>query len=528
MIFYYSAPPGSGKALQGLDFPMPVPAAEPSSAPPPAEGRLSEAEALFERRRRRVGLVLGPAAFALLLAFPPGDLGPAAGRLLAVVAWVLVWWITEAVPLPVSAILGPALSVVLGVVPVREAFAPFGDPIIFLFLGSFLLAEAMSVHGLDRRIAWAILSIPGASASPRRVIATFVILSAALSMWLSNSATTAMLYPIALGTLGALEPGGLRRSPFATSILLACAYGSSIGGIGTPVGSPPNLVAIGQLSSLAGLQVGFVPWLLVALPVTAAMAVAAALLMGRRLGPSARFERGAGLASRPRGTMSAGEKSVTFAVLATVAGWVGPGLVALVLGQGHAVSAALSRALPEGAVAVLGAGLLFVLPAGGVERRRALAWADAARIDWGTLLLFGGGLSLGGAMFRTGLSEALGHGLVGSTGVSTTIGLTVVFAVFSIFFTEVTSNTAAATMLVPLAIASAQAAGVSPLEPALGCALGCSMAFMLPVATPPNAIVYGSGLVPVTTMALAGIWMNLTACVVIPAGVLLLVPLVFR
>lgn len=493
--------------------------------PPPPEGRLSEAEERFERRRRSAGLALGPLAFVLLLAFPPAALPVPAAKLLAVVAWVLVWWITEAVPLPATAILGPALTVVLGVAPAKEAFAAFGDPIIFLFLGSFLLAGAMSAHGLDRRIARAILAIPAASSSPRRVVVTFLALSAALSMWLSNSATTAMLYPIALGTLGALSEGS-GRSPLARALLLACAYGASVGGIGTPVGSPPNLVAIGQLSALAGIRVGFVPWLLVALPILLAMVVATALVLGARGGGGVPVRPGeADLGERRPWTT--GERSVAVAVLATVACWVGPGLLALVLGAEHPVALLLGRALPEGAVAVLGASLLFLLP-GGSDRGRAMSWGEATKIDWGTLLLFGGGLSLGAAMFRTGLSAALGHGLVGATGVSTLAGLTIVFSVFSIFFTEVTSNTAAATMLVPLAIASAQAAGVSPLEPSLGCALGCSMAFMLPVATPPNAIVYGSGLVPITQMVRAGFRLNLIACVVIPAGVLLLVPLVLR
>ena len=478
-----------------------------------------------------MGLVLGPLAFALLLAFPPPSLGSGAGRLLAVVAWVLVWWITEAVPLPVTAVLGPALTVVLGVIPAREAFAPFGDPIIFLFLGSFLLARAMSAHGLDRRLARAVLAIPAASSSPRRVVWTFLALAAVLSMWVSNSATTAMLFPIALGVLGTMEGQRGRSTPLARSLLLACAYGASVGGIGTPVGSPPNLVAIGQLSSLAGIHVGFVPWLLVALPVMVAMIGVTALVLGvsvqggEATGPT---RPASPVAAAPAGAMTAGERSVTAAFLFTVTLWVAPGILSLVLGSSHPVSTALGRALPEGAVAVLGAALLFVLPGGGSERRHALTWSEATEIDWGTLLLFGGGLSLGGAMFRTGLSEALGKGLVSATGVSTTVGLTVVFSVFSIFFTEITSNTAAATMLVPLAIASAQAAGASPLEPALGCALGCSMAFMLPVATPPNAIVYGSGLVPIGTMARAGMWMNLAACVVIPVGVLLLVPLVLK
>ncbi len=508
---------------------MPESTLPPTSDPP--EGRLSETELRFERRRRKTGLVLGPLAFALLLAFPPPSLGAGAGQLLAVVAWVLVWWITEAVPLPVTAVLGPALTVVLGVVPVREAFAPFGDPIIFLFLGSFLLARAMSAHGLDRRLARAVLALPAASSSPQRVVWTFAALAAVLSMWVSNSATTAMLFPIALGVLGTMDEGRGRSSALARSLLLACAYGASVGGIGTPVGSPPNLVAIGQLSSLAGIQVGFVPWLLVALPVMLAMTGVAALVLGvplrggvatRPAGPATP------VSSAPAGAMTAGERSVTVAFLFTVTLWVTPGILSLVLGSSHPVSTALGRALPEGAVAVLGAALLFVLPGGGSERRCALTWSEATQIDWGTLLLFGGGLSLGSAMFRLGLSEALGHGLVSATGVSTTVGLTIVFTVFSIFFTEVTSNTAAATMLIPLAIASAQAAGASPLEPALGCALGCSMAFMLPVATPPNAIVYGSGLVPIGTMARAGLWMNVAACIVIPAGILILVPLVLK
>lgn len=503
----------------------------PPPAPALSEGCLSEAEVRFERRRRKAGLVLGPVAFALLLAFPPPSLGNVAGGLLAVVAWVLVWWITEAVPLPVTAVLGPALTVVLGVVPAREAFAPFGDPIIFLFLGSFLLARAMSAHGLDRRLARAVLSIPAASSTPRRVVWTFAALAAGLSMWVSNSATTAMLFPIAVGVLGTMDGQRGRSTPLARSLLLACAYGASVGGIGTPVGSPPNLVAIGQLSSLAGIHVGFVPWLLVALPVMLAMIGVAALVLGLPLrcgGATGPRRPASPVPAAPSGEMTAGERSVTAAFLLTVTLWIAPGILSLVLGSSHPVSTALGRALPEGAVAVLGAALLFILPAGGIERRCALTWGEATEIDWGTLLLFGGGLSLGGAMFRTGLSEALGNRLVTATGVSTTVGLTIVFSVFSIFFTEVTSNTAAATMLVPLAIASAQAAGASPLEPALGCALGCSMAFMLPVATPPNAIVYGSGLVPIGTMARAGMWMNVAACVVIPAGVLILVPLVLK
>lgn len=495
---------------------------------------MSEVEERFDRRRRAVGLVLGPAACALLLAFPPDGLPSPAARLSAVVAWVLVWWITEPVPIPVTALLGPALTVVLGVWGAREAFAPFGDPIIFLFLGSFLLAEAMSVHGVDRRVATSLLSSRLVGGSPGRAVTAFAVLAAGASMWLSNTATTAMLYPIALGVLAALSrkarAGSEGPSRYATGLLLVCAYGSSIGGVGTPVGTPPNLVALGQLKTLAGITVPFLSWMLLAVPISAAVLVFALLYVrvfvvrepaGARR-PGAPFE----VSREGTSPMSPGEKAATAAFALAAFLWVVPGLLSLAGGRFGAAGKAISEALPESVVALLAGTLLFLLPGGG--GRRALTWEEAARIDWGTLLLFGGGLSLGGAMFKTGLAETFGRALTDATGARSTVALTFLFSVFAIWFTEVTSNTATATMLVPLAIASARAAGVSPLEPAIGCAIGCSMAFMLPVATPPNAIVYGSGLVPIGRMARTGFWMNVGSSILVPLGVLLLVPLVLR
>ena len=231
-------------------------------------------------------------------------------------------------------------------------------------------------------------------------------------------------------------------------------------------------------------------------------------------------------AARALGPLGAGERNVLLAFAVAVTLWVVPGLVALALGSEATVCRFCRDRLPESVVACLAAALLFVLPVDWPRRLPTLSWARATRIDWGTLLLFGSGLSLGAAMFRTGLADALGAALVSATGASSSYALTALFTVFAIYFTEVTSNTATATMLTPLAIAAAQAAGISPLEPAIGCALGCSMAFMLPVATPPNAIVYGSGRVPISAMVRAGFWLNLIACVVIPLGVVVLVPLV--
>jgi len=500
-----------------------------------ARERLSEAELRFERRRRTVGLVLGPLAFLTLMILPPGGLAPGAARLTAVLAWVLTWWITEAVPIPITALLGPALAVLCGVGGAKEMFAPFGDPVIFLFLGSFVIAEAMSVHGLDRRIAYAILNRRWVGSSSTRILLAFVGITAGLSMWLSNTATTAMMYPIAMGVLAALSrllkrgdgtPSNLQEMRFGTALMLVCAYGSSIGGVGTPVGTPPNLIALGQLAELTGTRIPFFQWMAIALPIVGVMLVFAVLYFRFAFPPEVgKIEGSAEFIAEERGRLGpwkAGERNVLVAFLITASLWVLPGVAGIVLGADSPTTRALTNLLPEGVVALLGAALLFVLPVSWRERRFTASWTDVSRIDWGTLLLFGGGLALGGAMFKTGLADTVGHALTGLTGARSLVALTFLFSVFAIYFTEVTSNTATATMLVPLAIAAAKAAGVSPVEPAIACAIGCSMAFMLPVATPPNAIVYGSGFVPITKMVRVGFWFNIAASLIVPTGVLVM------
>ena len=500
-----------------------------------ARETLSPAELAFERRRRTAGLVVGPLLFLLLLLFPVAGPDPRAARLAAILAWVLTWWITEAVPIPITALLGPALAVLCGVGGAKEMFASFGDPVIFLFLGSFVIAEVMSVHGLDRRIAYGILDRRWVGSSSTRILLAFVVITTGLSMWLSNTATTAMMYPIAMGVLAALSrllarddgtPANLQKMRFGTALLLVTAYASSIGGVGTPVGTPPNLIALGQLAELTGTRIPFFQWMALAVPIVAAMLVFAVLYFRFAFPPEVgTIEGSAAFIAEERGrlgALKAGERNVLAAFLVTAALWVLPGVAAIVLGAGSPASRTLTSLLPEGVVALLGAASLFVLPVNWKERRFTASWIDVSRIDWGTLLLFGGGLALGGAMFRTGLASTVGHALTGLTGARSLVALTFLFSVFAIYFTEVTSNTATATMLVPLAIAAARAAGVSPLEPAIGCAIGCSMAFMLPVATPPNAIVYGSGCVPITKMVRAGFWFNIAASIIVPTGVLVM------
>jgi sodium-dependent dicarboxylate transporter 2/3/5 len=487
---------------------------------------LSAAEQRFDRARRTFGLFAGPALLLGLLAFPPPAPGPEAARLVAVLGLVLVWWMTEAVPIPVTSLLGPALAVALGVGSAAELFAPFGDPIVFLFLGSFVLAEAMASSGLDRRLALAVLARRAVAASPTRLLAAFAVITAGISAWLNNTATTAMLYPIALSVLAALARAGghdPRRLRWGTALLLAVAWSASIGGIATPVGTAPNMITLGQLEKLAGVEIPFFHFMLIATPAALVMLALLVAWLRFALPPDVAAPGGEHDLAAERaalGPLSRRERNVLAAFLATVAAWVGPGLLAVVLGPESALARDAQRLLPEPVVALFGAALLFVLPVDWRARRFTLEWREAGRIDWGTLMLFGGGLALGGAMFRTGLAAAIGEGLVAWTGSSSLVALTFLFSWVALALTETTSNTATATMLAPLVIASAQAAGVSPVPPALAMGLAASMAFMLPVSTPPNAIVYGSGCVPILAMVRHGLVLDLASALVVPGVVL--------
>lgn len=495
-----------------------------------ARETLSEAELRFEHRRRSIGFVVGPLAFVLLLLLPM-DLPRPPARLLAVLAWVLTWWLTEAVPIPVTALLGPALGALCGVGTAKQMFGTLGDPIIFLFLGSFILAEGMSTSGLDRRMAFAILARPWVGSSAGRIHVTFAVIVAVLSMWLSNTATTAMMYPIAMSILTELVQllGGeqdFTRLRYGTSLMLTTAYAASIGGIATPVGSPPNLIAIGQLRALAGIELPFFQWMLLTTPLMLLMLALLVLYMRRALPPEAEQITGSAehVAAQRRalGPWTAAQRNALLAFGVTVALWVLPGVLALILGQEAELCRALKNQLPEAAAAVVGAVLLFVLPVDWKQRRFTLTWNQAVNIDWGTLLLFGGGLSLGGAMFRTGLARSIGTTLVRVTGARSPWALTYLFAGVSLVLTETTSNTAAATMVCPLAIAAARAAHLSPVAPTVATALAASMAFLLPVSTPPNAIIYGSGCVPITAMLRHGAVLDLAVMAIMPAGVMLI------
>ena len=483
----------------------------------------SPAEEMFNRRRRTIGLFAGPLLLVVLLAAPLPLPAPA-HRLAGVLAMMVVLWVSEALPLAVTALLGPLLAVVLGVAPARTVFAPFADPIIFLFIGSFMLAEAMFVHGLDRRIAFGALSSRAVSGSAVRILVVYGAVGAGISMWISNTATTAMMFPIGLSIVAHLTEGqesDADSREFATAMMLVTAFGASIGGIGTPIGTPPNLIGIGMLQRIAGVEISFFEWMALGVPVVILLfGFLIAYFYVRTL---RRLTLNVGRADVIRGEldrlgpMSAGQRNVLIAFAATVALWLLPGVLAIAGAGSTRFARWLTAAVPESVAAMVGAMLLFLLPLNWRARRFTLTWEQAVRIDWGIILLFGGGLAMGELAFATGLAEALGRGISGWLPAHSAFALTVLFTAVAIFMSEAASNTASANMIVPVAIAVSQAAGVSPVQPALGATLGASMGFMMPISTPPNAIVYSSGHVPIGAMMKHGIALDIAGFVVIVA-----------
>jgi solute carrier family 13 (sodium-dependent dicarboxylate transporter), member 2/3/5 len=487
----------------------------------------SPAEERFNRRRRTVGLFLGPAVFALLLLVPMPGLSPAAHRLAAILALMVVLWITEALPLPITAVAGPVLAVLLGVAQARAAFAPFADPIIFLFIGSFILAEAMFVHGLDRRIAFSALSLRAVGRSPGRILIAYGTVTAIISMWISNTATTAMMFPLGLAIVGHLASGREREPAirrYAMAMMLITAFAASIGGLGTPVGTPPNLIGLALLRQQAGIDITFDRWMLLGIPIVIlVLAGLFAIFQIFAVRGVTLAQGGADLVReelRRLGPITRGQRNVMAAFFTTAVLWLLPGLFAITGQGGSGMARAYASLVPESVAAMVGAILLFVLPVHWPARRFTLSWDEASRIDWGIVLLFGGGLSMGALADATGLAAAMGRSVAGWMHEPSPLLLTAVFTAAAIVISEAASNTASATIIVPIAIAVAQAAGVSPLEPALGATLGASMGFMMPISTPPNAIVYSSGHVPITQMMRYGVMLDVLGFFVILAAVM--------
>ncbi|MBI4635775.1 MAG: DASS family sodium-coupled anion symporter [Candidatus Rokubacteria bacterium] len=483
----------------------------------------------FEQRKRLVGLAAGPLLFVVVLLWPLPSLDRPAHALLAVFAWTVAYWMTEALPLAVTALLSSVLAIALGVAPARAVLAAYGDPIIFLFVGSFVLAEAMKESGLDRRFALALLGHDWATRTPSRLLGTLGVITCGVSLWVSNTATTAIMLPIGVGILRALgQRGEAAGGRLSIGLLLMLAWASSVA-VGIPVASPPNLIAIGMIRDLTDRRLTFFDWVAVTMPLTLLMLLLCWLILktlylgGERLSGDLRAYVAA---ERARlGPWSRAQQNVLVVFVLACVLWMLPGGIVMVVSPDAPLARFFETHLPESVVALGAAILLFLLPTDPRRGEFTLAWPQAARIDWGTILLFGGGLALGQLMFDTGLAEAIGSAVLHVTGAQSLWALTAVAILMGVLLSETSSNTASASMAVPVVIATARTAGLSPVPPALGAALGASFGFMLPVSTPPNAIIYGSRLVPLREMIRSGIYLDVVGAVLIWVGLRVLCPL---
>lgn len=491
-----------------------------------------EMEAAFDRWRRKIGLFAGPAA-GVLVYLMPLPLDWPAHRLAALMTGIVLYWVTEAIPVSMTALLGPVLAVVFGIGGAADVFGSFGHPILFLFIGSFILARAMELHRLDRRFSLWFLSLPWIGKSPARILFMIGAITAFLSMWISNTAATVMLLPIGLGILGAMRSGtdekGSAPSRQAAGMMLMIAFAASVGGIGTPIGTPPNLIGIGLIEKQIGRKILFLEWMALAIPLLIVMYLGLYTILSwlhsashRRASNPAEFIK---QERNKIGRWSRGEVNTLLAFLVAVFLWTLPGVLGLLLGDQNPLLKEYDSRLPEGAVAILTASLLFLLPTDWKRQEYTLSWKEAGEIDWGTILLFGGGLALGDMMLKTGLSQKIGEGLFSVLSVHSLWGITALSILLGMGMSELASNTASANMVVPVVIALAVASGVSPLPPALGATLGASYGFILPISTAPNAIVYSSGLVPIRQMMRTGILFDLVGFGVIWGGLRLLCPL---
>lgn len=456
-----------------------------------------------QRRLRRAGLVLGPLLAAAVhwllpdsyagrngLPVPFTDAGHATT---AVAVWMAIWWMTEAIPIYATALIPLGLLPLLGATSMKAAAAPYGHELIFLFMGGFILALALQRWSLDRRISLLVLKRVGDR--PHAVVGAFMLVTAGLSMWVSNTATSMMMLPIALGVIETS-----RRDPgFETSLLLGIAYAASIGGIGTLVGTPPNLFLASYASDDLGIEIGFARWMAIGVPLTGIFLPIAWLLLTRVLHPIRvrRIEgarRHASEALAELGPMTRAEWSVLVVFATTATLWITRPLLPV-------------PGLSDPGIAILAALSLFLIP---VDRRAGvfvMSWETAVTLPWGILVLFGGGLSLAAAIRVNGVGELLGASVAGFAGLPPIL-LVAAVVTLVIFLTEITSNTATAATLVPIFAGLAPGLGIDPLLLIVPAAVAASCAFMLPVATPPNAVVFGSGRVTLPQMARTGLWLN--------------------
>jgi sodium-dependent dicarboxylate transporter 2/3/5 len=477
---------------------------------------------------RLPALFAGPVAYVLLVKLAPASLAPAGAHVLGIAGWMAVWWLTEPIPLGATALLPLALFPTLGVTTTAAAAAPYANDLVFLFLAGFLLAAALHAWQAHARIAYTLIAFIGTG--ERRVVFGVMLATACISMWISNTATAAMMYPIVLAIAELAADRDDTRN-LRISLVLGMAFAASIGGIATLIGTPPNLIFAGAAQELLGRPVGFVTFLLIGLPIAAVLLPAAWALLVFVLFPS-RGTWGDGIASvleerhRSLGLLQGGERLTVFIFALTALAWLfrEPKHLGILVIPGIT---SLAPGVTDASIGIAGATMLFVLsartPSG--QKRPLLTWNEAREIPWEVLLLFGGGLSLAAAMESSGLAAWLGTAMAGLRSYpvwAVYLGL----AVLVVALSELASNTATASMMMPIAVSLAHAVGRPPLVLMLIAALAASGGFALPIATPPNTIAIASGQISARDMAKAGILLDLAIIVLVVAAALIIAPAV--
>jgi sodium-dependent dicarboxylate transporter 2/3/5 len=480
-------------------------------------------------RRQLFGFLGGPVFFAVCLLLPaPEGMTREAWRTAAVTLLMAVWWITEAIPIPATSLLPIALFPTLSIMNAATACAPYANHLIFLFLGGFFIAISMERWNLHKRIALQTIRIVGTS--PSRIVLGFMLAAAFLSMWISNTATAMMMMPIGLAVIHQVtdflkeSQSAIDTAPtkfrFGIALMLSIAYGSSIGGVGTIIGTPPNTILVGYLEKYYGIQISFFSWMLFAVPLSSVMLVLAWLYIVKiALPPEIRELPGGKLLItneiKKLGPVSMPEKSIMFVFGCVALVWILRGFIQIG-----------SQMMHDATVAIIGALILFLIPVNLKKGQFILDWSSAVKAPWDVLLLFGGGLALADAFNSTGLAKWIGDQLtfLQHAPMLAVIGT---ITLITIFLTEVTSNTAIAAMMIPVSASLATAAGIHPFGPIIGCCLAASYAFMLPVATPPNAIVFGTRYLTIPVMARIGFFMNILGTILIVIFILLFLPYVW-
>jgi len=473
---------------------------------------------------QKVGLFLGPGLFVtMLLAGAPVELSTAAWTTAAIGIFMAVWWATEAVPIAVTALLPIVMFPMFDIASIQDTVPPYANKVIFLFLGGFIVAFAMQRWNLHRRIALTVLQYAGGNG--RSLVGGFMLASALISMWVMNTSTTMMLLPIAVSiitvihkTVSSLDDKG--KQDFQFSLLLGVAYGATIGGIATLVGTAPNAMFAAFMLDNYGTSIDFANWMLVGLPLSAMMLPLAWLTLTRWVFKVDFVTSAESLSAlknmkQEMGNISVPEVRVAIVFVLMASTWIlRPVLVKI---------PALA-ALDDSLIAIAGAILLFLLPSGEKSDPLLLRWKYAEQLPWGVLLLFGGGLTLAGAVSRTGLAEWIGSSLH-EVGTLPLVVIVLVAATLIIFLTELTSNIATTATFLPVVGAIAIEAGYDPIILAVPVTLAASCAFMLPVATPPNAIVFGSGMLTIPRMARAGLALNIIGIVLVSTVAYKLAPM---